>query len=205
MPDDDKLLIGLPAAYLKQIFQRELVSLCIGSRRFMSFTGCVRINNPTFNHEPFAELDLNWLLGQTKIRARRGSRRIYITRGKSINRKIIEDENFQKFLSQNRFETIDFGNGETSIFQQIKMLDGAGIVLSPHGANLTNIAFLEAGVSVIEVLPAPWSYASFIEIGLMARLNYACVVNNAISNKQGDMIADIDYLVQALGEALKHG
>ncbi len=51
------------------------------------------------------------------------------------------------------FEIVDFGRGHT-VEALVAMPDGAGLILATHGAALTNLAYLEDGVSVLEVIGA---------------------------------------------------
>jgi capsular polysaccharide biosynthesis protein len=86
------------------------------------------------------------------------------------------------------------------VSEQIKMLDGAGIILSAHGANLTNIGFMEEGANVIEMLPQSWAFYSIMQIAMAASLNYFGVLCSSI-NDHRDIIVNMDDLNLAFDEA----
>jgi capsular polysaccharide biosynthesis protein len=105
-------------------------------------------------------------------------------------------------LQENGFETVDFGEGGVSVPDQVAMLEGARVVLSAHGANLTNIAYLAEGASVIEVMPYYWTYFSHMQISSAAGLHHFAVVCQEVNAGQ-NMVARVDTLDTALRAALE--
>ena len=165
----------------------------------------VRVNDPVLRYEPFSNENVRWLREKVQKRARRGERRIYVARRSTMvgrsHGSLLEDADFMHFLERNGFETIDFGSGEIPVSEQIEMLNGARVVLSAHGANLTNIAYAEEGVSVIEVLPFYWAYFSHMHIAAAAGLNYFGLLATEIDAERR-LKPDMDLLSRSLEAAL---
>jgi hypothetical protein len=198
-------LIGVPVTHLQRPFQKDLISMTFGHRRIVPISDMRKVEDPVLMYEPFSSDAMQWLRAQVGLVARKGTRRIYIARRSSIVGRhhggILDSAEFDRFLASYGFETIDFGSGEISICQQIAMLDGAAIVLSAHGANLTNIAFAEEGMPVVEILPHYWCFCSHMQIALAASLPYFGVVCHEIDSNQ-QMVVDLASLSSAVEQAL---
>jgi hypothetical protein len=203
--DADTTRIAMPKAYLDYAFQRELITLTYGARCIVPTPDIFRVDNPIVRYEPFGNDNVRWLRERISHRARRSERKIYVARRSTMvgrhHGSIQEDADFLAFLEKHGFETVDFGTGEIPVTQQIEMLDGARVIMSAHGANLTNIAYADAGVSVIEMLPYFWTYFSHMHIATAAGLNYFGLVCHDI-NAERRLRPDLGLLSQALEAAL---
>jgi capsular polysaccharide biosynthesis protein/organic radical activating enzyme len=203
-PDSDQTNISIPKEYLKRPFQRELLMRVGGSRLFYPVDHAVRVIDPLLVQEPFSKEGMEWLRETTKLRASKGNRRIYITRKSTmVGRRhgtILETEEFLRFLEINQFETIDFGTGDVSIEEQILRIDGAGIILSAHGANLTNTVYLDSGVAVIELLPYYWTLTSYMEIAAVTSLQYYGII--CCIDECGRIVTNVEMLARTLEQAL---
>ncbi len=199
--DAPAMTIGMPPKYLERPFQRDLIGMSYGARRIASVPDGTKLRDPYLMRDPFCQNAMAWLRGSIGVRARRGSRLVYIARRSSLVGRhlgsIEENPEFLAFLALHNFETIDFGAGDMSVAAQIALIDGARLVLSAHGANLTNIAFAEAGMGVIEIVPSYWCYYSHVQIALAAGLTYTGMVCHEL-NEQGRLVVNLDTLARAL-------
>ena len=82
-------------------------------------------------------------------------KRIYISRNRSKGRRIINEDEFVSYLSKSGFDVLYAE--EYSSKQFSKLIEGAGIIISPHGAGLANIVFASKGSSVIELFGAHYT------------------------------------------------
>lgn len=203
--DSPATCIGLPEKCVERRFQLDLIQFTFGHRTVTPLPDGVRVIDPMLIYEPITVDGIRWLRKRTGLRAPRGNRLIHITRRSSQTGRVggcIEDTpDFQDFLARHGFENIDFGIGDITLPDQVAMLDGARVIFSAHGANLTNIAYVEQGVSVIEVLPYYWSYFSHMQIAAAVGLPYHGVICHEV-NEQQNMEVNVLALEQALAAAL---
>lgn len=203
-PDADDMPIGVPEELLARPFQRDLLSKTYGRRPIVPLPHAFRAINPRLSYEPISAAGLDWLRAQIGARARRGDRRIYVSRGQSlVGRKggnIVETDDFKAFLARHGFETISFGGGELSVLDQIQLLDGARVVFSAHGASLTNICYLEPGAAVLELFGRHWCHHSHMQLSLMSGLRYTGVICDI--DADANIVPDVSLLTLGLERAL---
>jgi hypothetical protein len=197
--------VGLPSQCLERRFQFDLLHLTFGHRTILPLPDGVRVVDPMLIYEPVTVQGIQWLRKRTGLRAHRGNRLIYVERRSSqtgrVGGCIEETDSFQEFIRKNGFERVDFGVGDTPLVDQVAMLDGARVILSAHGANLTNITYVAEGVSVIEVMPYYWTYFSHMQIASAVGLNYFGIVSHLVNEDQNCTLR-MDVLEQAFQAAL---
>lgn len=76
------------------------------------------------------------------------TRRIYISRSKAINRKVLNEDQVISLLKEYDFEVINFE--DLNIEDQIKLAHSTSILIGLHGAGLTNSIFMQEGAAVLE-------------------------------------------------------
>jgi capsular polysaccharide biosynthesis protein len=150
-----------------------------------------------------SEEGVNWLREASGLSARPGARRVYVRRNAQGTRMrpgggLSESEGFQALLRDYSFETIDFGNGDRNVAEQVAMLEGAGFILAAHGAALTNLAYLGAGVKVIEIIGSTTESACFMHLADIVGLTYHGISSTAYDERD-DIVVDLDELRDAIG------
>lgn len=81
------------------------------------------------------------------------SGRLYLSRGQGANNRIVRNEDeVVHFLLRRGFTVVD--PGTLPVRRQIALFADARVVVAPHGAALTNLAFLPEGSGVVELFPA---------------------------------------------------
>jgi capsular polysaccharide biosynthesis protein len=78
-----------------------------------------------------------------------GEKRLYISRGKAGRRRIVNEDEVISVLRRYEFEIIYAE--ELSFAQQVQICSRARCIVSNHGAGLTNMLFMQAGGSVLEL------------------------------------------------------
>jgi len=204
--DRAETCVALPAKCLERRFQLDLVRMTFGHRMVLPMADGARVVDPRVIYEPVRAAGVRWLRERSGLRARRGNRLIHIARRSSqtgrVGGCIEETPEFAAFLREHGFDTVDFGEGGLLVAQQVAMLEGARVILSAHGANLTNLAYVEEGVSVVEVMPYYWTYFSHIQVACAVGLNHFGVVVHEVNEGQ-NMVARVETLREALGAALE--
>jgi len=77
------------------------------------------------------------------------NKKIYISRSKAQRRFVINEKELQDFLDKYGFATVYME--DLSFFEQRKLMAETTILLSNHGAGLTNMIFLNEGSTIIEL------------------------------------------------------
>ncbi len=81
--------------------------------------------------------------------SRDGHERIYISRKKSSQRKVINESEVEDLLTSYGFECIN--NEDFDFREQVALFSRARLVVSIHGAGLTNMMFMKEGSSILEL------------------------------------------------------
>lgn len=78
-------------------------------------------------------------------------RLIYISRRKARGRYVVNEEKIVNFLSAIGFESFCFE--DFSFEEQVSLMHETAVLISIHGAALTNMVFMQPGGRIIELLP----------------------------------------------------
>jgi capsular polysaccharide biosynthesis protein len=196
--------LAVPAGSLRRPFHRDLLSFVAQNKKIGILNPQpIRLRDPRIAHEPMSENGVQWLREKTALRAKPGDRRVYVRRGEQVTRTIpgggiSESPDFRSFLIDHNFETVEFGS-ELSIEQQIRLLDGAGVVLASHGAALTNLLYMNAPLLVIEVVGARTPRANFIHLANFLGFHYWGVFSHSYDGTS-NIVVDVEQLREAIKE-----
>lgn len=83
---------------------------------------------------------------------REKTRRIYLNRKNVLYRKILNEDQLEALLCTYGFESVSLD--AMSVSQQAELLSSCEMVVSPHGASLTNLVFCNEGAKVLELFQA---------------------------------------------------
>jgi Glycosyltransferase 61 len=183
--------IVVQSASLSHAFQRSLLCYTMDDLEVMPINTPVRVLNPFVVDGMMSQEGMLWLRHKTGLLAKKGKRRIYIRRGDRGTRSsggggISEAPELMNMLQENGFEKVQF-SADMTVSEQVNMLSGAEIILSAHGAALTNIAYLEKGVCLIEVFGSGAPRAMYMEISQHIGLHYYGYISED-KDDEGNMI-----------------
>ena len=99
-----------------------------------------------------------------------GPERIYVARSDTANRPVTNEHEVQRALEAEGFTTVV--PGSFSIRDQVGLFRHAQIVVGPHGAGMTNLAFCQPGTKVLELVPAHYPNACINRIAQARGLVY---------------------------------
>lgn len=126
-------------------------------------------------------------------------KRVYVSRNKSNSRRILNEEDVMNFLSPLGFER--FYLEDMTVSEQISLFANAEILISAHGANLTNLVFCSEGTKVIEIYNEKFRNTvdtGYFRICSNMKLEHYFMFGEPINNAQVDMKIDIDKLEKTL-------
>ncbi len=155
MPPDATLLIH--EGMLEKAFQTDLLGATVGARAVLPMRMPMRVTDPYCAFDRMCSDGILQLRALSGLRAGPGTRRIYLRRGGRGTRGhdgggLAETPAFLALLERHGFETVECGAGGLTVQAQVRLLDGAGVVLAPHGAGMSNIAYLTPPVRIIEIM-----------------------------------------------------
>jgi len=188
-------------------FQKSLLSLIIGERPIYPVNSTMRLVNPILAQSTSFQSNLTWLRHRLGTPVRRGGKRFYITRGsnsRSMSGAIQETPEFLALLKDFGFETVSFGGGDLGINDQLQLIQDAGLVLTSHGAHITNLTYMDYPISFIEVLPPLSRHLNlsvYMELAVELGFRYRGLVSQHY-NRDGTLTIDLDALRQTLGELI---
>lgn len=192
----------IPQSAMRATFQRDMLVRAMRGFECLPFASAVRVRDPLLIHDVMNDNSLFWIRRNAGLAAAPGDRRVYIRRTVRGTRTapgggIVEDEAFLKVLAAYGFETIDFGGGEHTIGEQIAMLDGAGVILSAHGAALSNLTFVSPPTTLVELIGARTPRACFVHIAATMGLGYHGLYSDDY-DEAGDIRIDAEELEAVL-------
>lgn len=109
------------------------------------------------------------------------NRRIYISRNKCNNRRLINEDEIIEFLQGYNFEVVTLEN--LSVKQQAELMYEAEIVISPHGSGLSNLVFCQRNTKVIEIFATNYVYPCYWLVSNLVKLDYYYLVGETIGSK----------------------
>lgn len=125
-------------------------------------------------------------------------RKIFISRKNATCRRIINEDELCHFLEKYNFET--FYLEEFTIQEQVKLLHESKVVVSCHGAGLTNVLFMQPHQKVIELKAKNNDYWCFFTLARVANLdyNYLLCESEKTDHRVSDIQVDLNLLKKLL-------
>ena len=136
---------------------------------------------------------------------------IYISRKNATRRKVVNEENLIKLLTMLGFQIVFLE--ETEFSKQVKLFNKAKIVMSIHGAALTNLVFMQQGTNVIEILKSETESIKMImeyhKLASVFNVNYFYVPSQldqeGVADDLGNLIVDTKYVELLLKRIIENG
>lgn len=115
------------------------------------------------------------------------NKKIYIDRSDSINKhcKIYNNDEIIKYLDQHEFKSYQVS--KLKMEEQVYLFNNADIIISPHGAALSNIIFSKAGMKLYEIIPKDHPSKKCEYISKLLNLNYNRIELTTKKNDFGEM------------------
>ncbi len=196
--------IVIPMMLNVRPFQTDLLSRVLGNgKKILFFNDIFRIKNPILVHAHPTQEAIGWLRQTINISTKPGTQSYYIRRPspsteKTPHREISLDGGIERVLDEFNFKTVEF-TGDQAVHDQVNMLEGAGIVLAVHGANLTNIVYLHPPLVVIEILSSKHTENLYYYISAVLGFRYHAIISDQY-DAEGRIIVDSDHLRSILNQ-----
>lgn len=183
-------------------FQRDLISKTLEASMIVLQETPLRVINPVIADAWQSFEGLDWLRRTMKLEAPPGANRYYVRRTPTTARRgsnIAESAEFLDFVRRHDFKTVDFGNGDVPISEQVAMLREPSIILAPHGAGLTNIAYLNPPLTIIEYFSRRVLFAAYMQIAITLGFRYFGIISEE-EDADFSIVPDVQQLEAIMDE-----
>lgn len=157
-------------------------------------------NNPGL----ISKSSLDYLIKRFNIKHDKKTERIFISRKKAKQgRSIINEDEILELLTPLGFKS--YVLEEMDFEEQMKLFSKAEIVISPHGAGLTNIIFCPPETKVMEICNPEYSVNCYYILGSMLNFDYYSILGeNSMKNASSFTCCDnITVNINKFKELLK--
>ena len=152
---------------------------------------------------------VNFLRGLFKDSMKKtNSKMIYLNRHNVRHRRILNENELEQMLINYGFESISLDN--LSVSEQASLLSSAKVVISGHGASLTNLVFCHKGTKVLELFqsnnihPIYWGISNILDLEYhYLKSSEAINDSHDIESNFSDMVFDLNDVEKALKLMLK--
>lgn len=129
------------------------------------------------------------------------SKRLYISRGDAWRRRVRNEVDLMDLLEPFGFEMITMEG--LSLLDQANLFRQLDVVISPHGAALTNLIFSAPGTRILECYPSDFIYPHFYRLAAAAGQIYSAHTSHC-ELEDPDFDLDLDTLKPSLHRLLNH-
>jgi hypothetical protein len=140
---------GTPSYINDSLSSLGLVPFFFKSSEYLKISNLFHINYLAisgFSHPAINELIFNL---KKNILQNKKRKKYYLSRNQTIKRSIANEHELITILERFGFETIQTEN--KTLNEQIELFSDCDILISPHGAGLTNMLFMPKGSKIIEI------------------------------------------------------
>jgi hypothetical protein len=128
-------------------------------------------------------------------------RKLYFLRGDAVERRVLNEADLKDLLKTNDFEMID--PGKLTFSEQVKLAAEARVIISAHGAALSNLLFASRGITVIELFsPDYFRTDCFYTLSSLLALNYWYLAGEKPAGAAwGNIAVNKNLLLKTLNDA----
>ena len=125
-------------------------------------------------------------------------RKLYISRSSARRRKVTNEDELWHALQIHGFEKVELE--KLAWKDQVRLFREAVMVISNHGAGLSNIMFMPADSKVIELKSSKNDYWCYYSLARVCHLQYAYLLckPSEINHREADIEVDIDQLLRLM-------
>lgn len=194
--------ILIPSYFLEYSYIKESLDLFPFRIQTYSIYDSYKVNNLIITSrlksamiDPNQIKEVRSFLRETKGLLSKPKRRVYISRSKSERRKILNENELLQFIKPYGFEC--FYLEELSFLEQKKIMSESEMIISNHGAGLTNMMFMPDNSRIIELKANVTTINNcFFNLARALDHDYYYTLNTADSNdvQKANIIVDIKAL-----------
>jgi len=144
-----------------------------------------------------------WLRDRMATNMIRTGRLLYVGRGSSSRRRLLNERDLMEALASIGFEILQ-DPASLSFAEQRRAFAEADVIVAPHGAALTNLTFCRPGTKVLEFHNPTYVNPIYAVLASYGELIYRCLVGAAIANPlhvfMDDLVVDLNAVRSCLAD-----
>lgn len=133
---------------------------------------------------------------------------IYVSREDAKYRNVINEPALFAALEKYGFKKIELG--KLTFREQVNLFASAKVIVSPHGAGLTNLVFCKKGTAILELFSKDYIIYLFYDLALKMGLHYEFLFCDSNTNPvtlakriQQNLIVDVEKALEKLEKFIK--
>jgi capsular polysaccharide biosynthesis protein len=134
-----------------------------------------------------------------------GDRKIYISRERAKTRHLVNEPELLRALEARGFERVLLE--ELPFLEQVKLLNEASVVISPHSTGLTNLVFSRPGTKVIEIFSPKYVTVCWWALADQVGLDYGYILGRGKAaggfRVHEDISVDVSKVLRLLDSMLE--
>ena len=123
---------------------------------------------------------------------------LYISRGPGEGRRLINESSLIKLLSSTGFKFHTYVTQTTEYLDQISMIHNSKVIISSHGAQLSNLLFASSNASVIELWPVAIGSPSIFCSNFLQRYLWLATEWHDSDSHRSDHVCDPNYVSEVV-------
>ena len=129
-------------------------------------------------------------------------RRLFISRKNASKRRCLNEEKLYESLKSLGFEFVNLE--KLSVFNQLKIFSEASVVVSTHGAGLSNLLACNPGTKILEMVPNDGNYSHYYFMSSMLKLWHAHIKGIEVDSRSNDFYVSIGGIHKLLSKLEVH-
>ncbi|MEH7502241.1 glycosyltransferase family 61 protein [Neobacillus drentensis] len=105
-------------------------------------------------------------------------KKVYISRSNAARRRVVNEEELIRVLKRKGFTVLVLE--ELDLMEQVKVFSSADIIISPHGAGLTNLLFVRQGTKLIELFSPAYVHPIYWLLSNRVGADYHYVIGEGV-------------------------
>ena len=110
--------------------------------------------------------------------------KIFISRSKSNRRKITNEEDVIKLVTNYGFKIIYME--DLNVIEQINLFNKTKVIIAPHGAGISNIVYCSNSFKLLEIFPENYFDSSFRILSQVLKCDYYYLIGKCLKNFDQD-------------------
>jgi hypothetical protein len=199
----DALLINWPTPVQQEAYVHSDLSsreLRVVSSRDFWFCRDLFVSNVPHDGPPWAVEFIRDLFAPLIEPAPGKVKGVYLARGKTVWRRVRNEDEVSELLQRRGIETLDFS--KCSFEDQVRIMAGADIIVAPHGAALSNIVFARKGTRVLEIFGSPENQKCYWMLAEQRQMIYHYCLADRIESSDDLNRCDLFIPLEKLEKAL---